>query len=67
MQENVGNCLTDEQKYKERVEIKDKEKQITRDFVNNFPTNLLKSITFLHPMGVCGQTFHHTEELSAFY
>ena len=46
--------MTNEQKYKERVEIKEKDKEIVRDFVNNFPTNLLKSITFLHPMGVCG-------------
>ena len=30
------------------------------DFVDNFPTNFLKRITFLHPMGVCGWTFHRT-------
>ena len=29
--------------------------------MNNFPTNFLKSITFLHPMGVCGWTFHRTD------
>ena len=34
--------------------------KIARYFVNNFPTNVLKSITFLHPMGVCGWTFHRT-------
>ena len=31
--------------------------KIVRDFVNSFPTNFLKFITFLHPMGVCGWTF----------
>ena len=30
-------------------------------FINNFPTNFLKSITFLHQMGVFGWTFHHTD------
>ena len=37
--------------------------EITRDFVDNFPTHFLKSITFLHPMGVCGWTFHRTGAL----
>ena len=27
--------------------------KIARHFVNTFHTNVLKSITFLHPMGVC--------------
>ena len=34
--------------------------EITHDFDHNFPTNFLKRITFLHPMGVCGWTFHST-------
>ena len=42
------------------LKVKTKTK-IARDFVNNFPTNVLKSITFRHPMGVCGWTFHCTE------
>ena len=41
------------------LKLKTKTK-IVRDFVNNFPTNILKSITFLHPLGVCGWTFHRT-------
>ena len=36
---------------------------LARDFVDNFPTHFLKSITFLHPMGVCGWTFHCTAPL----
>ena len=59
MKDMVGNGLTDEQYYKECVEIETKTK-IARYFVNNFPTNILKSTTFLHPMGVCGWTFHRT-------
>ena len=31
-----------------------------RFFVNKFPINILKSMTFLHPVGVCGWTFHRT-------
>ena len=61
--ENFGQCrklLIDEQKYNEHVEIKEKDKKNMRDFVDNFPTNFLKRITFLHPMGVYGWTFHCT-------
>ena len=35
-----------------------------RDFVDNFPTYFLKRINFLHPMGVCGWTFHPTKRIS---
>ena len=58
--DNVGNCLTDK-KYRYHVEIYDKDDINARDFVDNFPTNFLRSITFLHPLGVCGWTFHRTE------
>ena len=40
-------------------QIYNKDKK-TRDCVDKFPTNILKSITFLHPRGVCGWTFHRT-------
>ena len=57
--DNVGNCLTDK-KYLWHVEIYDKDDINARDFVDNFPTNFLRSITFLHPVSVCGWTFHRT-------
>ena len=33
--------------------------------VNNFPTNFLKSITFLHPTGVCGWNFYQTAKMKS--
>ena len=50
MNKNIMNML----KFKTKTKS-------TRDSVNNFPTNFSKSITFLHPMGVCGWTFHRTD------
>ena len=52
--------MTDEKNKQGTCSNLGQRQKIARDFVNNFPTNFLKSITFLHPMGVCGWTFHRT-------
>ena len=44
---------------KDMLKFKTKTKNCD-DFVDNFHTNFLKRITFLHPTGVCGWTFHRT-------
>ena len=60
MKDMVENCLQDKQTTRNMLKVKTKTK-IARDFVNNFLKNDLKSITFLHPMGVCVWTFHRTD------